>query len=244
MSATDGRIDRIRALIAREPLPHDCPGGIAGRLRVLCLVTAHTLAARGVAVSLMTEIGPTGVVAALDEESEAIEELQFVCGEGPCWEAFETRAAVIAPDLRGDAARQWPGFSAAVQAHGVRSAVALPLQVGAARLGVLDIYRERPGAPDGGALAKAGALASIATLALLDGQSSADAGASPVGIEQALASRFVVYQAQGMVMIQLGVPMGEAMARMRAYAYAHDRTLGVVARDIVNRMLRLEVDAR
>jgi AmiR/NasT family two-component response regulator len=53
-----------------------------------------------------------------------------------------------------------------------------------------------------------------------------------------------VYQAQGMVMIQLGVPLGEAMARLRAHAYAQDRTLGSVARDIVARTLTLEADER
>jgi hypothetical protein len=38
----------------------------------------------------------------------------------------------------------------------------------------------------------------------------------------------------------LGVPLGEAMARLRAYAYANDRTLGEVAREIVSRSLTFE----
>ena len=45
-----------------------------------------------------------------------------------------------------------------------------------------------------------------------------------------------------MLMVQLGVPMGEAFARLRAYAYAHDRRLADVARDIVARRLRLQGD--
>jgi len=43
-------------------------------------------------------------------------------------------------------------------------------------------------------------------------------------------------------MIQLGVSMIEAMARLRAYAYAQDRRLSDVARDVVARKLRLERD--
>jgi hypothetical protein len=205
-------------------------------------VTARILPAWGVAVSLMTEHGPTGIVAALDEESQVVGELQFIVGEGPCWEAFETRAPVLVQDLLGEAGQRWPGYCTAVQARGVRSAFAFPLQVGSARLGVLDVYRQQPGALDAEALANALALAAIATEALIDGQDQADDGAAPDGVVQALESQFPVYQAQGMVMIQLGVTLGEAMARLRAHAYAHDRTLGAVARDIVARELAFEAD--
>jgi hypothetical protein len=38
-------------------------------------------------------------------------------------------------------------------------------------------------------------------------------------------------------MVQLGSDLAEAMARMRAYAYAHDRRLGEVALDVVARRL-------
>jgi hypothetical protein len=218
--------------------------GTALHLHGLCQVAARILAARAVAVSLMTERGPTGIVAALDEDSQVVEELQFILGEGPCWEAFETRAPVMVPDVQGETARRWPGYSAAVEAHGLRSAFAFPLQVGSARLGVLDVYREEPGALEPEAHADSLALASIATEALIDGQGDANDGAAPSGVEQAMESRFAVYQAQGMVMVQLGVPLDEAMARLRAHAYAHDRTLGSVARDIVARTLSFDRDER
>jgi hypothetical protein len=126
----------------------------------------------------------------------------------------------------------------------VRSAFAFPLQVGSARLGVLDVYREQPGALNAEEFANALALAGIVTGALIDGQDEAGDGAAPTGVERALESRFAVYQAQGMVMIQLGVPLGEAMARLRAHAYAHDRSLGSVARDVVARTLSLARDER
>jgi hypothetical protein len=240
----EDRIDRLRSLVDREPVVDASLAGAARQLQGLCRVAARILSARGVAVSLMTERGPTGVVAALDEESQVIEELQFVLGEGPCWEAFETRAPVLIPDVLGDAARQWPGYCPAVSAHGVRSAFAFPLQVGSARLGVLDVYREQPGVLGEEPLACALALASLATDALIDGQDSAVDGAAPAGLERALESQFAVYQAQGMVMIQLDVPLSVAMARLRAHAYAQDRTLGAVARDIVARTLSFDADER
>jgi hypothetical protein len=218
--------------------------GTALNLHGLCRVAARILPAQAVAVSLMTERGPTGIVAALDEKSQVVEELQFVLGEGPCWEAFETRAPVLVPDLRGDSARRWPGYSASVQAHGLRSAFAFPLQVGSAPIGVLDLYREQPGVLGDQALADSLALASVAAETLIEGQGDADDGAAPSGVEQAMESNLAVYQAQGMVMVQLGVPLDDAVARLRAHAYAHERTLESVARDIVARRLTFEADQR
>jgi GAF domain-containing protein len=240
----EDRVDRVTALIAREPVADVGLAGTARLLHDLCRTAARILPVTGVAVSLMTEHGPTGIVAALDEASEVVEELQFVLGEGPCWEAFETRAPVLVPEVLGEAERRWPGYSAAVLGHGVRSAFAFPLLVGSARLGVLDVYRKQPGALGAEALANALAFAAIATRALIEGQGEANDGAAPRGVEQALESQFPVYQAQGMVMIQLGVSLGEAMARLRAHAYVQDRTLGSVARDVVARTLSLESDER
>jgi AmiR/NasT family two-component response regulator len=60
--------------------------------------------------------------------------------------------------------------------------------------------------------------------------------------DEAIEDRAELFQAQGMVMVQLGISIGEAMARMRAYAYAHDRRLSEVARDVVARRLRFDPD--
>jgi len=42
------------------------------------------------------------------------------------------------------------------------------------------------------------------------------------------------------VMVQLGVPIAEALMRIRAYAYAENRPLSEVAADIVARRLRFD----
>jgi GAF domain-containing protein len=72
-----------------------------------------------------------------------LEELQFSFNEGACIEAANTGAPVLVSDLddRVDTAR-WPLFAAAVRERtDVRAFFALPLQWGAVRLGVLDLYR-------------------------------------------------------------------------------------------------------
>jgi len=59
----------------------------------------------------------------------------------------------------------------------------------------------------------------------------------------AMEARALIDQAQGMVAVQLGVDLHEAMIRIRAYAYAHGCSLSDVADDIIARRLALETDS-
>ncbi|HVM66008.1 MAG TPA: ANTAR domain-containing protein, partial [Acidimicrobiales bacterium] len=51
---------------------------------------------------------------------------------------------------------------------------------------------------------------------------------------------YVVHQAAGMVAGQLGVSVGQALVRLRAYAFGSDRALRLVAEDVVDRTLRFD----
>ncbi len=192
----------------------------------------------------MSSSGPSGIVAVSDSSTLKIEELQFSLGEGPCWDVFDLNHPVVVDDLGSGSEDRWVAWTAAASSHGVRAALAFPLQVGPTQVGVLDIYRSSPGALAEEVIADALALAETATRILLDGQERAGEGSTPTGVDAALEAGLVIYQAQGMVMVQLGVPLPDAMSRLRAYAYANDRSLGEVARDIVARALTLERDGR
>jgi hypothetical protein len=222
-------------------MPGD-PHGTAGALRRLCSAAVKAIPAWGVGLSLMSDVGVRGVAAASDPASERIDELQFALGEGPCMDAFTLRRPVLEPDLTTAGALRWPLYAPAVHAEGVRATFAFPLQVGAARLGVLDLYREYPGTLTNEELGQALTFADVATTILLDGQEQARPGAAAAGLEGALEYRFELYQAQGMVMVQMDVSLVDAMVLLRAYAYAHDRDLAGVARDVVTRGLRLDED--
>jgi hypothetical protein len=49
-----------------------------------------------------------------------------------------------------------------------------------------------------------------------------------------------VHQATGFVAVDLGVPLNEALLRIRGYAFANRQTLTDVSRRIIERRLRLE----
>jgi hypothetical protein len=132
-------------------------------------------------------------------------------------------------------------FAPAAAEAGAGAVFAFPLQIGAARLGVLDVFRDRVGGLSDQHLADALRFAEVTVAALLDRQEDGDAGA-PDGLIDAVGNRAELFQAQGMVMVQIGGTITEAMARMRAYAYAESRSLSKVARDVVARALSFERD--
>ena len=103
-------------------------------------------------------------------------------GEGPCLAAFASRRPVLVPNLSEAATTTWPGYGPAAHDHGVRAVFAFPLQVGAARLGALDVYRDQPGALSAWALSRALTYADVAMQTVLDAQEAVGwDGATPSG---------------------------------------------------------------
>jgi hypothetical protein len=186
-----------------------------------------------------------------DEVSELLAELQLTLGEGPGPDASASGGPVLASDLGElEAFRRWPAFAPAACQAGAAAIFAFPLQVGAIRTGVMVLYRVRPGPLSAFQLGDALLFADTATLLLLGSQDVAaddiaagSAGSGPGGQPAELTlHRAEIDQATGMLTEQLGVGIGEAFIRLRAYAYAHDRRLSDLARDIVVRRLRLHPD--
>jgi hypothetical protein len=209
----------------------------------LVRLCARTLPVCGVGLALMTDEGPAGTVAASDGGALQLEELQFTLGQGPCVEASRTGHPVLVPDLARTSSRSWPHFSARADAAGLRAVFAFPLQVGGIRLGVLDLYRDTAGELSGEELAGALSFADAATRLLLDLQAEDSAqGIPPPHALAVLDDRAEVHQATGVVSVRAGVSLAQALALLRARAYAEERPIGDLARDVLDRVVRLGED--
>jgi len=240
MTVPVGQAAEVRELVTSETAEALDEPAIAGWLQRMCRAAARDLPAMGVGVSLLSPGGDLMTSTASGSTSAQLEELQFTLGEGPCIAAFASRGPVLVPDLAATASTRWPAYAPAAYKHGVRAVFAFPLQVGVARLGVLDVYRDVSGSLSRPALLRALTFAEVTMDSLLDSQQRSDGTASLLA--DAAETRFEVYQAQGMVMVQLGIRAEEALARLRAYAYAHERRLADVAGDVITRRLTLEAN--
>lgn len=234
-------VDHVRSLVAAEPVEPDDQPAASGWLQRMCRAASRHLPAWGVGVTLLSDGGEPMTTVASTQRSARVEELQLSLGEGPCLLAYSTRAPVLVPALDELEGSVWPAYARAAQEHGIHAVFAFPLQVGAVRLGALDVYRERRGDTlSSAALAQALTFAVLSVEVLLDAGSSPEQAASLV--DDSPGTRYEVYQAQGMVMAQLGIGGAEAMARLRARAFAEGRPLAAVAQDVVRRTLDVEDD--
>jgi hypothetical protein len=215
-------------------LSRDGSRGLSAVEAELC---AEALQVSGVAVTVLLP-GGGDVVWRTEGVSARLDDLQFTLGQGPGVDAAAAGQLVLEPDLEAVPLQRWPVFTPAALELGVRAVFAVPLQIGAIRIGVLMAQRDAPGVMDDGMLSDMLAFAGAATEVLL----------GPVGTgpePQWLASqqsgyRAEVHQATGMISAQLLVTQAEALIRMRAYAFTQRRALADVAAEVVGRRLRFE----
>jgi len=230
--------DRVTEILALLAEGQDRFASLPDRL---CQECASTVSVTGVGLALMTAQGPSGViVAATDGAARRMEESQFTLGEGPCVDASRSGRPVLHPDLLATAMNRWPGFAGAALIAGVRAIFAFPLQVGAIRIGVLDLYRDTPGRLTDAQLLDALAFADAATLVLLHFQDGSVDDQVHSVLSRPLDGVARVHQATGMISVQLGVGLAEALLRLRAHAYGEGRPVADVAADVVGRRMRFD----
>lgn len=158
------------------------------------------------------------VRAATDEVAEAADRLQRELAEGPGHDAVKTRSTVVSQDLEVD--DRWPEWAAAVRADlGLACAVSLWLDAEQAFQGTLNLYGGRPDALTPDALATGAAIAERLGVAIRAGRESDELNA--------VGTRTVIGQAEGILMERLGVDAGDAFTLLREAA---ERTGTKVAR--------------
>ena len=201
----------------------------------LCAACASALPVTGVGMALMSTRGPEGLVAATDGVATTMEELQFGVGEGPCVDASRSGRPVLQPHLRQTAFARWPGFGPQALDAGIEAIFAFPLQVGAIRLGVLDLYRDVPGTLSPEDFRRALLFSDAATriLLYLQDQSPTDGALHP-DLLLPHRDRPEVHQATGMISVQAAVGLAEALLVLRARAFSDERSIAAVARDVVS----------
>jgi hypothetical protein len=216
--------------------------GSTSVLERLCRVCAESSGLAGAGVTRFVG-GAHETFVATDSVAGAVEALQVEFGEGPCVEAIASRHRYLEPDLSSSRAQQrWPHFSPGAVEHGMLGAFAFPLIAAGQPLGALDVYSDRRGDLSPDQLADSMLLADLATLAI----EHADAPPRVEGVDLAAepsepwAHSAVVHNASGMVSAQLEVDVDEALLRLRAVAFVTGRALADVARDVVNRDLRIQ----
>ncbi len=223
------RYDEIRLVVLGSDEGPET--GVVRSLERLCAAAVTRLAVAGAAVTLMSADGVSGVAAAADGRSLARSELQFTTGEGPCVDATAARRPVLVADL-GRSIGRWPGYASAASEAGVCAVFAFPLHVGGASFGVFEVFGDEPGSLGHDRLADALTFAQLAIDVVLQNRLTTPYGELEPGLASAMDQHSTVHQAQGMLMVALGVSLAEALVLMRSYAFSHSLSLLDVAQQV------------
>ena len=226
------RLSRILAELGAE--------GDAWSAARLCAVCPRITGMTGAGVMLMSGDVPRGSLCTTDEVSQLIEDLQYTLGEGPCIDAYQQDQVVAEPDLADPVGRRWFAFTPPALEAGVRAVFGFPLRVGTVRLGALNLYRDGSGPLSDDQHADALVMAGVTARWVLEAQAGASPGAVASELEAGADFHFAVHNAAGMVSVQAGISLTEALILLRAFAFSHDRLLAEVAQDVIDRKLRLE----
>jgi hypothetical protein len=218
--------------------------GGAVSLRHVVNACADALAADGAGLSVARVGALREPALASGPVVEELEELQFTLGQGPGMDAVVGRGPILVADLAApDAQRRWPAFAPAAADRSVRGMFAFPVTVGAVLIGVLNVYRLQAGPLQPEELAQGLVYADAVLVLALDERGGIVSGRASLLDAALSARRAQVHQATGMIAAQLGVPMSDALAALRAHAYTHGRSLADLAADVLARKVRLDPGA-
>jgi ANTAR domain len=234
------REDERRARIMAAVTEPDTRAGAGELARRLCRFAVDEMALSGCAIVLMSGAESAGVLAGAGRHAQMVTGLQLELGEGPCLYAHACGIPVLLPDLTAESANRWPAFAAAALAAGVHAEFSLPLTVGPSGIGTFDLCRDRPGMLTEEHLADALVAADIARDAVLyQPYASGGPGLAEL-LDTAGTDRIVIHQATGMIAAQLDDTVTNALARLRAAAFASGRSMYDIAQDVVERRVRFD----
>ncbi len=175
----------------------------------------------------ITMLGPKRSLKTVASSSDLIlraDGLQYELDEGPCLDAVWVEGLFVIPDLVADG--RWPRWAPQAAELGVASMLSLHLFTDAA-LGSLNLYSLRPRDYDHSDIEAARVVAAHASVVVAYTRSEQN-------LWQAIDSRNLIGQAQGILMERFGLTPEKAFAVLRRYSQHHNRKLAVLAEELVS----------
>ena len=201
----------------------------------LAAAAARMLEVDGAGISLIDPEGRRVPLGASSEDAATAERLQFTTGDGPCMTAQETRQPVFA--VEEDLLRRWPVFADLLLGQTpFRAVVALPLRPALAGDGAMDLFFTRADEVTELDVFEALAVGELVTSALSEAAvwSTWSQDDGPAWLHgPAPRRRAAVWEALGLLGIELEAPAPAAMALLRVHAYGRGRSVDDVAADLL-----------
>jgi GAF domain-containing protein len=136
MTANSGaHADDVRAQLHQL---HFSAKGLDALLEQVTVLAADIVDADTSAGITLIREGHPATVAASDQRTLALDEIQYANGDGPCLYAARTDEVVAIPDVAID--NRWRSYHARAALAGLRSSLSVPLRIGDLAAGAMNLY--------------------------------------------------------------------------------------------------------
>jgi GAF domain-containing protein len=205
--------------------------GVAEFLREMAVLAAR-LVSGGLSCGMTVQPdGKPATVACSDPLAARVDEVQYELNDGPCLHAVRDGRMVRIEDTAEKA--RWPEFEAQAAARGIRSCLALPLNMDGKPVGALTLYAREAAAFGAAETRRAGNFAENASGALSLAIRLASHEALTEQLRSSLASRGVIDQTLGIIMAREHCTTDRAFAILRAASQNSNVKLRDIASSVV-----------
>ena len=219
---------------------------MSARMERLCRQCVRAASVDGGSVALVSTHGSRVALGSTDTMAAELEEIQMTLGEGPYLDAASSLSPVQVHNFADPAtagAERWPFLAKEVARLDVCALFAFPVGLGEVPVGTIGLYRRKPGPLSTTQLGAALTAVDDIAASLMEQDTWTEVASRPTSGQDPpthlVAGTALVHQAAGMTMIQLDVSIEESMALLRATAFAEGVPLTDLAREVVERRIRL-----
>ncbi|VXB32478.1 GAF and ANTAR domain-containing protein [Aeromicrobium sp. 9AM] len=190
-------------------------------------IVAYAVEAIDTAYGGITLIEPGGrftTVGATHGSVAEADHIQYELGEGPCVDAAAESKIVVSSYIATD--ERWPQWGPKASGLGFNSVISAELHARGRRIGALNLY---------GASEATFTPEDIALAALFARQGALALGYARTeeGLREALETRTVIGQAQGLLMERFGIDADRAFSTLRRYSQHHNIKLKALCHQLV-----------
>lgn len=207
-------------------------GELRAALHAVITGTSQVFGADGAGVMLIDDQQALHYVGATDGRAAAMEAAQEETGEGPCVDSLVNDETVSTPDLVEDG--RWPQLRAQIGPLGVRAILGVPLHVGAAAVGSLNVYRFTPGEWHESDVEAIAAFGQLVEEVLGTAMLAQERNTIVDQLSGALSRRVTIERAVGVVMARRDLDAVRAFDVLRRSARSRRRRVADVAADVVS----------
>jgi anti-anti-sigma factor len=224
--------------VASVPSNHEV---VNSALRLVVALSRATVGgADGVSVSLRRH-GRLSTVAASDQTILDMDAGQYETGEGPCVDASLNGRRFYAEFL--DEEIRWPAFTPKARSLGINSILSSPLLARNTPVGALNIYSRTPAAFADMDQNLASVFADEASVILSEAQADVTDVQLDDRLGEALRTRELISQAQGVIMGLDGVGEDAAYTTLRRHSLRNSRSLRERAEEVLASVRRPRLGA-